>query len=438
MQIPPFEGTIEPLGTPVEEVLPPSLGPASEWVSQILSAQQLEWLQQHLLSWHAIALGSLALIALLLHFILRSVLLKATTVAARRAHKEALACAIEESKIAAPIASIVPLAIIAVSVEGIPALLDVVVVPISRIALAAAIVEGVVVVSRALSLLDTLWSARPDVARTGALRGYRQVALVIVGMLGGVSAIAALLGQSPATLLLAMGAAGALLGVIFKDFVVSLVANLMVTSTDAIRLGDWVEMKQHSIDGRIAEIKATSVKVQNADGTMHAVPIARFVQEPYRNYRSKYPPAGRRVRRAFRIDVRSIRALTGEELARVAALPELAAALGRARLATSGAVSPDISNLALFRAFAEVALAAHDAIDSTLPIVITQEEATATGQPVEVVCFIKARAGEGAAIEGAIIDSLQTAATNFALRLFQGGSDGGAIVGNLPFLSTAV
>ncbi len=440
MQIPPSSSL--PLGTggiattAPEPVVssPVDFGPVSAWVEQILSAQQIEWLQQHALAWHVIALGSLVALALLLHFVLKSFVLKVTTVAARRSHKEALAKALEESKIAAPVAAIVPLAMIAVSVEGIPEMLNIVVVPISRIALAAAIIEGVVVVHRALLLFDILWSQRPDVARAGALRGYRQVAIVVVGMLGGVSAIAALMGQSPTTLLLAMGAAGALLGVIFKDFVISLVANLMVTSTDAIRVGDWIEMKQHSIDGRIAEIKATAVRVQNADGTMHSVPIARFVQEPYRNYRSSFPAPGRRVHRAFRIDLRSVRALSESELTRVAATTELTSTLQRAQLSCRGAEHTGITNLALYRAFIEQSLVTNTAIDSTLPAVVIQQEATATGQPVELLCFIKPSAGDPVVIEGHLMDAFHAAAARFALRLYQSGSDSGMMPAQLPFL----
>ena len=118
-----------------------------------------------------------------MHLLVKRVVLRAATTAARRANKDALARAIDESKVAAPIAAIVPLAIIAASIDGIPEILDVVATPISRIALAVAIIEGVIVVSRAMALADILWSLRPDVAREGALRGYRQVAAVVVGIL---------------------------------------------------------------------------------------------------------------------------------------------------------------------------------------------------------------------------------------------------------------
>jgi miniconductance mechanosensitive channel len=245
--------------------------------------------------------------------------------------------------------------------------------------------------------------------------------MVVIGLAGGISAAAIAVGKSPVVFLAALGAAGAILGVVFKDVLFSLVANLLLTANDAIRVGDWVELKQHSIDGRIAEIKTTSVRVQNADGTVHTVPISRFVQEPYLNYRSKYGSPGRRVRRGFRVDLRTVRALTKDELAVLAATASLAGALERARSAAGDA---PITNLCVYRAYAERMLASNAWVDTTLPVVVSQQESTVNGQPVEVLCFIRPGATPDlASVEGALIDRMTLAMPCFALRGYQQGSD---------------
>jgi miniconductance mechanosensitive channel len=105
--------------------------------------------------------------------------------------------------------------------------------------------------SRAMAIADELYSSRPEVNRPGALRGYRQVGMVVIGFVGGISAAALAVGKSPLVFLAALGAVAAVIGVVFKDVLFSLVANIMLTANDAIRVGDWVEMKQHSIDGRV-------------------------------------------------------------------------------------------------------------------------------------------------------------------------------------------
>lgn len=398
------------------------------------------WLREHALAWNAIVLAALLAFGFVLKLVLQRVLATVLARALERAHKKRLSDAIAASKVVGPISAIAPLLLVA-RIIGLlgdaTAINPLVAFNASNLCVAYAVLKGIGIASSLMKTVDDLYSARPEVNRPEALRGYRQVLIVVLGLAGGISAAAIAVGKSPVVFLAALGAAGAILGVVFKDMLFSLVANLLLTANDAIRQGDWIEMKQHSVDGRIAEIKTTSVRVQNADGTVHTVPIARFVQEPYLNYRSKYGSPGRRVRRSFRVDLRSVRALTQEELASLAANPSLAGALERARRAAGKA---PVTNLCVYRAYAERMLAASESIDPSLPVVVSQQEATVTGQPVDILCFIKPEAAPGAptdlaSVEGALIDRMALAMPVFALRGYQQGSDLGPVPGALPWLA---
>ena len=86
--------------------------------------------------------------------------------------------------------------------------------------------------------------------------------------------------------------------------------------------------------------------------------------------------------------------------------------------------SSDLTNLCAFRAFVERSLASHQAIDTTLPIVVSQQEATPSGVPVDLLAFIRPNAGPDLmSIEGAIIDRVTLAAPAFGLRLYQSVGD---------------
>ncbi len=395
-----------------------------------------QWLREHEVLWNLIAVGSLIALGFVLNLVIRRALSSVVARALDKAKRQRLAGAIVSSKLLVPIAAIVPLLLVSrlVGVLGTAGVINPLVgFNVSNVMAALAILRGMGAVSRFLAVADELYSSRPEVNRPGALRGYRQVAMVALALVGGISAAAIAVGKSPVVFLAALGAAGAILGVVFKDVLFSLVANLMLTANDAIRQGDWVEMKQHGIDGRIAEIKTTAVRVQNADGTVFAVPIARFVQEPYLNYRSKYGSPGRRVRRSVRIDVRSVRALDAQDLARLEAAPGMKGVAERARHAAGSAGA--VTNLCVYRAFAERFLAANDAIDTSLPVVVSQQEATASGVPVDVLCFIKpAAAPDLASVEGALLDRISLAADEFGLRLYQAPNDIGPSVAPPTFL----
>jgi len=400
---------------------------ALDLVESIQDTEFGAWLKQHQIAWNAIAIGALLAIGFGLKLVLMRVLGPVLARALERANKKRLSDAIAASKVIGPISAIAPLLLVArvLSLLGdATAINPLVAFNASNLCIAYAIIKGIGISSSLMKTVDDVYSSRPEVNRPEALRGYRQVAMVVIGLAGGISAAAIAVGKSPVVFLAALGAAGAIIGVVFKDTLFSLVANLLLTANDAIRVGDWVELKAHGIDGRIAEIKTTAVRVQNADGTVHTVPIARFVQEPYMNYRSKYGSPGRRVRRALRVDIRSVRALSQDDLAALAKVASLAGALDRARTAAGEA---PVTNLCVFRAFAERMLASNPSIDPMLPIVVSQQEAGVTGVPVEVLCFIKPDAAPDlASVEGALLDRLMLALPVFALRAYQQGSDFGA------------
>jgi miniconductance mechanosensitive channel len=419
---------------PSASELDPSQEAVLSAVRAIESTAFGQWLREHPVAWNAIAFAAIVVLALVLSALLSRVLRAIVHATLVRAHKDALAAAIDAGKLYG-ILGLLPALLLAARALGVLGNAELVHPLVglnaANLFVASVVIAGVVLFGRLLTVADELYSARPQVSRKGALAGYRQVAMVPVALIGIVAASAIAVGKSPVVFLAAIGALATVLGVVFKDFIISLAANLMLNANDAIRVGDWVELKQHAIDGRIAEIKTTAVRVQNADGTVHTVPISRFVQEPYRNFRSKYGSPGRRVRRSIRIDARSIRAMSAAEIARLEQLVDGATILARARAMTPEGAA--VSNLACYRAEIESQLSRDVAIDGSLPIALTQGDpdpsAPPAGVALDLLCFLKpAPFADLAAREGAILDRMLVELPAHGLRGFQS-------VGDLPGLA---
>ncbi len=419
---------------PSASELDPSQEAVLSAVRAIESTAFGQWLREHPVAWNAIAFAAIVVLALVLSALLSRVLRAIVHATLVRAHKDALAAAIDAGKLYG-ILGLLPALLLAARALGVLGNAELVHPLVglnaANLFVASVVIAGVVLFGRLLTVADELYSARPQVNRKGALAGYRQVAMVPVALIGIVAASAIAVGKSPVVFLAAIGALATVLGVVFKDFIISLAANLMLNANDAIRVGDWVELKQHAIDGRIAEIKTTAVRVQNADGTVHTVPISRFVQEPYRNFRSKYGSPGRRVRRSIRIDARSIRAMSAAEIARLEQLVDGATILARARAMTPEGAA--VSNLACYRAEIESQLSRDVAIDGSLPIALTQGDpdpsAPPAGVALDLLCFLKpAPFADLAAREGAILDRMLVELPAHGLRGFQS-------VGDLPGLA---
>jgi miniconductance mechanosensitive channel len=419
---------------PSASELDPSQEAVLSAVRAIESTAFGQWLREHPVAWNAIAFAAIVVLALVLSALLSRVLRAIVHATLVRAHKDALAAAIDAGKLYG-ILGLLPALLLAARALGVLGNAELVHPLVglnaANLIVASVVIAGVVLFGRLLTVADELYSARPQVSRKGALAGYRQVAMVPVALIGIVAASAIAVGKSPVVFLAAIGALATVLGVVFKDFIISLAANLMLNANDAIRVGDWVELKQHAIDGRIAEIKTTAVRVQNADGTVHTVPISRFVQEPYRNFRSKFGSPGRRVRRSIRIDARSIRAMSAAEIARLEQLVDGATILARARAMTPEGAA--VSNLACYRAEIESQLSRDVAIDGSLPIALTQGDpdpsAPPAGVALDLLCFLKpAPFADLAAREGAILDRMLVELPAHGLRGFQS-------VGDLPGLA---
>lgn len=156
------------------------------------------------------------------------------------------------------------------------------------------------------ALLDIY--ARTTHARTRSIKGYVQLAKMILYIFAAIIIVATLIDRSPLLLLSGLGAMSAVILLVYKDTLLSFVASVQLTSNDMLRVGDWIEMPQVGADGDVVDITLHTVKVQNFDKTIVSIPTApdvRVVQKlawhaAIRRTTHQAQPVHRRQRRAFR------------------------------------------------------------------------------------------------------------------------------------------
>src|SRR3546814_9467134 len=122
-----------------------------------------------------------------------------------------------------------------------------------------------------LDCVNEVYVRRPDAAQR-PIKGYLQVVKIMVWCAAAVLIISILIGQSVLLLLSGLGAMAAVLMLVFKDTILSLVASVQLTSNDMVRVGDWIEMPQYNADGDVIDIALHTIKVQNWDKTITTVP----------------------------------------------------------------------------------------------------------------------------------------------------------------------
>src|SRR5690606_13466288 len=125
--------------------------------------------------------------------------------------------------------------------------------------------------------------------------------------------IATLFDRDPLLLFSGLGAMTAVLLLVFKDTILSLVASVQLTTNDMLRVGDWIEMPQLNADGDVIDMSLHTVKVQHWDKTITTIPTWRLINESYKNGRGMVDSGGRRIKRAIHLDQSSVRFLGDAE-----------------------------------------------------------------------------------------------------------------------------
>lgn len=344
------------------------------------------------------------------------------------------------------LANIVPVLILSAGVGLVPHLPDALVTVTRNVCSAFIVLTVALALSTLLDIANTLYHLRRD-AHLRPIKGYLQVLKIAVFAVAAILMVATLLDRSPLILLSGLGAMAAVLMLIFQDTLLSLVASVQITSSDIIRVGDWIEMPQLNADGDVIDIALHTVKVQNWDKTITSIPTKRFISDPFKNWRGMQECGGRRIKRSLYLDQTSIGFLDAEAIARlqrVSLLRQYLKLKHSELLSWNSALAEDaqepantrrITNIGTFRAYVEHYLRQHPQLNQNMTQLVRQLSPTADGLPLELYCFTNTIAwGSYEGIQADIFDHLLAILPEFGLRVFQhpSGADMRAWHGGSP------
>lgn len=341
--------------------------------------------------------------------------------------------AVLERGVVARLAHVVPALIIYLGVLAVPGLADVVVRVVRNLALAYLVFTVAMAVATLLGTVNALYERRnPERARARPIKGYVQVAQLLIYLFSLVIIVAILIERSPLLLLSGLGALTAVLLLVFRDTLLSLVAGIQIASHDLLRVGDWIEMPALGADGDVIDIALHTVKVQNWDKTIVSIPTWRLISDSFKNWRGMSESGGRRIKRSLLIDQHSVRFLRDDEVGRLGRFALLRDYLERKRgevrrwneqLREDGLEPVNtrrLTNLGSFRAYVDAYLRHNPRIHREMTVLVRQLAPTPTGLPLEIYCFTAGTAWDDLeAIQADLFDHLLAILPEFDLQLFQ-------------------
>jgi miniconductance mechanosensitive channel len=261
---------------------------------------------------------------------------------------------------------------------------------------------------------------------------YIQVFMIFAWVFGILAAFAILTGIKFIEFITTIGAASAVLILVFKDTILGFVASIQVSINDMVRIGDWVTFDKYAADGDVTEINLSTVKVQNFDLTITTIPTYALISDSFKNWRAMENSGGRRIKRALHIKLASIHYLTKKEVDALKKIQSITAYLETRQTDiddynTAHNIDKELllngrnlTNIGVFRKYAETYIENHSGINKDMLLMVRQLEPGTQGIPIEIYAFSKDKRWENYEyIMAEIFDHIIAAVPYFNLEIFE-------------------
>jgi miniconductance mechanosensitive channel len=393
--------------------------------------ESIAWLEQFPQLYAVLATCLLILVALTANWVTKAILL-------RWFQKRILGTLLSKRPDASPmrfitrLSNVIPALIIFVGVRLISQFPADLVTVVQNVCSAFIVLTLALALGSLLDFINKLYQYRSDANRR-PIKGYIQVVKIFIFAAATILIVASLIDRSPLILFSGLGAMAAVLMLIFQDTLLSLVASVQISSSDMIRLGDWIEMPQLNADGDVIDIALHTVKVQNWDKTITTIPTKRLITESFKNWRGMRESGGRRIKRCLYVDQQSIRFLEEKDFQRLERFMLIDDYLStklnelqnwNTNLGTKEEVNyRRLTNIGTFRAYIAQYLKNHPKINKQMTLLVRQLSPTENGLPLEVYCFTNTVVwADHEEIQSDIFDHLLSLIPEFGLRVFQNPS----------------
>ncbi|MGE5944171.1 MAG: mechanosensitive ion channel family protein [Flavobacteriales bacterium] len=294
-----------------------------------------------------------------------------------------------------------------------------------------AIVLTLWIVRSILLTLKDYFKTLPNL-RDKPIDSYIQVFMIFAWVVGVFSAIALITRIPFLNFITGLGAASAVIILIFKDTILGFVASIQVSINDMVRIGDWITFEKYGADGDVIEINLATVKVQNFDKTITTIPTYALISDSFKNWRGMTTSGGRRIKRALYIKQSSIKYLSGDDVNALKNIQLIASYLDTRQIDINMYNEQNnidknllingrnLTNIGVFRKYIDSYLKNHSAINKDMMIMARQLAPTTQGIPMEIYAFSSDKRWENYEyIMSDIFDHLIAALPYFDLEVFE-------------------
>jgi len=304
--------------------------------------------------------------------------------------------------------------------------------------------SSILILLKVIAIILTLWIIRSILKtfesyfktlprlKDKPIDSYIQVVMLFLWIVGIASILAILINLSFLKFFTTLGAASAVLLLIFKDTILGFVASIQVAINDSVRIGDWITMEKYGADGDVIEINLSTVQVQNFDMTITNIPTYALISDSFKNWRGMQSSGGRRIKRSIILKAKSIKYLNVHEIENLKKIQLITKYLNnkqkeidksneRKNIDKSVLINGvNLTNLGVYRKYLQTYIEQHSAVNKEMFIMVRQLAPTPQGLPLEIYCFSSDKRWENYEfIMSDIFDHSLAAVPYFDLELYE-------------------
>ncbi len=293
------------------------------------------------------------------------------------------------------------------------------------------VIIGTVVLNSFIDAWHEVYKTLP-IARHRHIKGYVQLVKIFVIVVTLLVLVSVIFKKDISTLIAGLGAITAVLILVFRDTLLGLVASIQLSADKMLKVGDWISIPRRDIDGIVDDITLNTVKIQNFDKSIITIPTYSLVNDSFQNWRGMEESGIRQLKRSVFIDMKSIRFLDKEMKERLCRVPELNEFIKSKEKKkditdkdSKNSDSPfynssQITNLGVFRYYAESYLKNHQNVDQSQTILIKHKQIEGNGLPLQIYLFTKNNQFVPYEnLQSEVVEHFLAIMSEFGLRVFQ-------------------
>ena len=261
---------------------------------------------------------------------------------------------------------------------------------------------------------------------------YIQVFMIFAWVIGIFSAFAIITGIPFLNFITGLGAASAIVILVFRDTILGFVASIQVSINDMVRIGDWITFEKYGADGDVIEINLSTVKVQNFDKTITTIPTYALISDSFKNWRGMTSSGGRRIKRSLSIKLSTVKYLSINEVDKLKDIQIITNYLTKRQkdinsFNTNNNIDKslllngrNLTNLGVFRKYLETYIKNHSAVNKDMTIMVRQLAPTSQGIPIEIYAFSRDKRWQNYEyIMADVFDHVISAVPYFDLEIYE-------------------